>query len=336
MRSDYAEAHSNLGISLAAQEQFDSAIAAFRKAIAIKPNFPAAYSNLGTALKDKGEIDEAVVAYRKAIALRSDYAEAHSNLSVALKDRGQLDEAIAASRRAIALRPKFSDAHRKLIFSLHYHPGYDARAIADELRRWNDVHAAPLRKFRESHSNDRSPDRRLRIGYVSPDFRQHVVGRNLLPLFKEHDREQFEITCYAQVSIPDDMMHRFQNMAHRWRNIVGVSDEQAARQIREDGIDILVDLAMHTGGNRLLVFARKPAPVQVCGFAYPGSTGLETIDYRLTDPYLDPPGIFEAFYSEQSVRLGDCFWCYDPDSSAGPEVRRPAGGEKWVCDFWLS
>jgi protein O-GlcNAc transferase len=312
LRPNYAEPHSNLGNALRAKGQLDEAIAAYRQAIAIMPNYAEAHSNLGNALRDKGQLDEAIAAYRQAITLISGSPEVHYNLGIALADQGQLDEAIAASRQAIALNPNFPEAQSNLVFALHYHVAYDAQAIAEEQRRWDRQHAEPLRKFIQVHSNDRSPDRRLRIGYVSPDFRDHVVGRNLLPLFQRHDRRQFEITCYSQVTCPDAMTGLFQQNADGWRNIVGHSDEQVAKQIREDRIDLLVDLALHSANNRLLVFARKPAPVQVTFAGYPGSTGLSTIDYRLSDPYLDPPGMDESVYSEQTIRLPDSFWCYDP------------------------
>ncbi len=225
---------------------------------------------------------------------------------------GQLDEAIAACRQAVALNPDLAAAHSSLLLTLYFHPVYDARSIAEEHRLWDRRHAEPLRGPIQPHSNDRSPDRRLRIGYVSPDFRDHVVGRNVLPLFQHHDRGQFEIICYAHVLSPDAMTGDFQQHADCWRNTLGLSDEQVARQIREDQIDLLVDLTMHTANHRLLVFARKPAPVQVTFAAYPGSTGLSAMDYRLSDPYLDPPGMDESVYSEQTVRLPHSFWCYEP------------------------
>jgi protein O-GlcNAc transferase len=137
------------------------------------------------------------------------------------------------------------------------------------------------------------------------------VGRNLAPLFAQHDRGAFEVFCYAQVARPDEMTEWFRQRADGWREIGGLSDEQVAAQISQDRIDILVDLTMHMGDNRLLVFARKPAPVQVTCFAYPGSTGVETIDYRLTDPYLDEPEIAGEIYSEKSARLANSFWCFD-------------------------
>ena len=224
----------------------------------------------------------------------------------------QLDEAITAYRQALTLDPKLPLVHSNLVYTLHFHPGYNAQAIAEEHRRWNQQHAEPLTRFIQPHANDRDPERRLRVGYVSPDFRDHVVGRNLLPLFRQHDRTQFDITCYAHNSRPDAITGQFQQHADAWRDIVGLSDEQAAQLIRHDRIDILVDLSLHMAQNRLLIFARKPAPVQVTFAGYPASTGLTTIDYRLSDPYLDPPGMDESVYSEQTIRLPDSFWCYDP------------------------
>jgi len=307
----YPEAYYNCGNALRDNGQLDEAIAAYQQAIALKPDFADAYNNLGYALQAQGRLDQAVKAYRQAIALRPGYAEALNNLSGALKNLGQLDEAIAAQRQALALKPGFFEAHSNLILSLHYHPNFDAAAIATEHRRWNLLYAEPLKKFIQPHANDRNLDRRLRIGYVSADFRTHASAYFLVPLLEHHDTRQVELFCYAQVARPDEMTHRFQQHA-QWRSTVGVSDEQIAQQIRQDRIDILVDLKLHTAGNRLLVFAHKPAPVQVTWLGYPGSTGLTAIDYRLSDPYLDPPGMDESVYSEQTIRLPDTFWCYDP------------------------
>ncbi len=309
---DYAEAHGNLGNALKEQGNLNDAIASYRQAIALRPDYFEAHSNLGSALKDKGQLDEAVAACRQAIALNPNFPQAHGNLGNALKDQGRIDDAIAAYRQAVLLRPGDSDAQSNLVLVLNYLSDDDPVARAEEYRRWNHQHADPLRKFIKPHTNDRSPDRRLRIGYVSPDFRDHVVGRNILPWLGQHDRGQFEITCYAQMLGSDAMTARFQQCADRWRNIALLSDEQVADQIRDDNIDLLVDLALHSAGNRLRVFARKPAPLQVTFAGYPGSTGLTTIDYRLSDPYLDPPGADESLFSEKTVRLPHSFWCYDP------------------------
>jgi predicted O-linked N-acetylglucosamine transferase (SPINDLY family) len=218
----------------------------------------------------------------------------------------------------MAIAPDNAWIHSNLAYALHFHPAYDARALAEEHDVWNFQHAVPLKQFILPHRNDRRPERRLRIGYVSPDFRQHPVGRFLLPLLAHHDKRQVEVFGYAQVSVPDDLTQRLRDCMDGWRNIAGLSDDQTADLIRQDQIDILVDLTMHMANNRLLVFARKPAPVQVTYLAYCSTTGLETIDYRLSDPYLDPPGEVgewgrdELFYSEQTIRLPESYWCYQP------------------------
>jgi protein O-GlcNAc transferase len=312
LKPDFALAHSNLGNALLEMGQLDQAIDSYQQAIRFRPDFPDAHYSLGIALRRKGQLDDAVAANRRAVGLRPEWAEAHNNVGDALKGSGQLDEAIDAYREAIRLKPDFAEAHSNLVFSLCYHPGYDAKMIQDELRRWSRRHAEPLKKFIRPHTNNRDPERRLRIGYVSPDFCQHVVGRNILPLLRQHDHVQMEVFCYANMAHDDGLTREFRRLADFWRSIAELSDSQAADLIRQDGIDILVDLALHTAGNRLGVLARKPAPVQITFAGYPGSTGLDTIDYRLTDPSLDPPGLNDQFYSETSYHLPDSFWCYDP------------------------
>jgi len=339
IRPNYAEAHNILGIVLQGKGLIDEAITAFREAISLKANDASAHGNLANALKDKGQLDLAIAAYHQAMALKPNDADAYGNLGNAFKQSGQLDLAIAAYRRAIAIKPSFAEAHSNLLLLLFYHPAYGPREIAEEQQRWNLQHAEPLRRAQggllrqfvgppsmdsgraastgsgRAHANDPSSERRLRIGYVSPDFREHVVAQNILPLFLHHDRNQFDITCYAQVPQPDATTRWFGQHADRWRSIVGISDGQVAQQIRDDQIDILVDLALHSANNRLRIFARKPAPVQVTFAGYPGSTGLSAIDYRLSDPYLDPPAPEapgdESVYSEKTIRLPDSFWCYD-------------------------
>jgi len=321
LRPNYPEAYNALGIALRSLGQLERAITAFRQAIILMPKSAEAYSNLGMALRDVGQLDESIAACRQAIDLKPQFPEAFVNLGIALRVQGRSEEAIGAYRRAIALRPGYVEAHSNLVYALHFDPGYDARSIAVEHTRWNRQHAAPLTKFIPSHDNDRDPDRRLRIGYVSPDFREHPIGRFLLPLLAHHDKGQFEVFAYANVLVSDSTTQRLRSYADQWRNIVGLSDAQVADLIRKDRIDILVDLTMHMALNRLLVFARKPAPVQITYLAYCSSTGLETIDYRLSDPFMDPPGSNESIYSERTIRLPDTYWCYEPviaSSQVGP------------------
>jgi predicted O-linked N-acetylglucosamine transferase (SPINDLY family) len=309
IKPDFSEAYINLGAAWVEMRQFDQAVACCRQAIEIKPDQPGAFYNLGNALCKKDQLDQAVASYQRALALKGDYADALSNLGNAWKEMGQLDEAIACFRKTLELNPQFVNAHDNLLYTLCYHPASDAQTLFIEGRRWNQQHAQPLKKFIRTHDNDQTPDRPLRVGYVSPDFRNHPVGRFVLSLLAAHDRKAFQIFCYANVASPDETTAKMQTHADAWRSIVAQSDEQAAEMIRQDRIDILVDLALHASSNRLLIFARKPAPVQVSFASYPGSTGLETIDYRLTDPYLDPPGLMDQYYSEKSIRLPDTWWC---------------------------
>jgi protein O-GlcNAc transferase len=333
IRPDYVLAYNNLGTALHDRGQIAEAIACYRQALARKPDDAGALNNLGNALKDQGQLDDAVACYRRALELEPGSAHACNNLGNALKDQGLIAEAIASYRRAVQLDPAFVAADSNLVYTHYFLPQSDARTIDEEFRRWNRRHAEPLASFLRPHDNDRSPDRRLRIGYVSPDFRLHPVAQFLLPLLESHDHERFEIFCYASMSVRDAITDRCRAGADAWREVLALTDEQLAGAIRRDKIDILVDLAMHTAGNRLLVFARKPAPVQTTYLAYCGKTGLRTIDYRLTDPYLDPPAqdepgdVFPP--SEQPIRLPETYWCYRPLGETPPVIALPAvtGGQ---------
>jgi predicted O-linked N-acetylglucosamine transferase (SPINDLY family) len=324
LKPDHAEAHSNLGNVLKDQGKLDEAVACHRRALDLKPDYAEGHINLGNVLRDQGHLDEAVASHRRALLIRPDYAEGYSNLGAVFKDQGRLDEAVACWRRALDLKPDFVVAHSNLVYSQLFSPDYDAQAIYEEHRRWSQQFAEPLRKLILPHANLPSPDRRLRIGYVSPDFRVHPVGRFLLPLLEAHDHGGFEIFCYSSATMADAVTTCCQSCADTWRQVFNLSDQQLANTIRLDQIDILVDLSMHMAGNRLLVFARKPAPVQVTYLAYCGTTGLDTMDYRLTDSYLDPPGQDESCYTEQSIRLPETYWCYQPVVKAPPVNNLPA------------
>ncbi|MGA3068213.1 MAG: tetratricopeptide repeat protein [Tepidisphaeraceae bacterium] len=319
LKPDFLQAHINLGAAYQNNRQLNEAIAAYRQAIALDPNLPDVHSDLAIAYRDAGQLDESVAAFRKTIALRPADAKSFNNLGVTLKDLGQLDEAIAAYRQCLALDPTLSDADSNLVFATLYHPGHDAESIAREFQRWSDQHAAPLRKFirppalslSNGHTNDRNPDRRLRIGYVSADFFDHSSLFFIDPLLRHHDHTRFEIFCYAQMLHSDGFTERMRTCADHWHDTRPWTDEQFAQQVRSDQIDILVDLKLHTAGNRLLTFARKPAPIQVSWLGHPGSSGLDTIDYRITDQYLEPIGSAQPS-PDQPIYLPGCFWCFDP------------------------
>jgi protein O-GlcNAc transferase len=312
LKPELPQAHSNLGVALSALGMLDEAIACYRRAVELDPDFGQAYSNLGVAFREKGKSDDAVAFCLRAAELKPDYAEGLINLGAAYKDQGRLDEAVDCLRRALVMKPGLVEARSNLVYAHSFSPGCDAAAIYEEARSWDRCHAAPLAGSVEPHRNDRSPDRRLRVGYVSPDFRNHCQSFFTVPLFSSHDRENYEIVCYSDVVRGDHITERLRSHADLWRITIGLTHVRLAQQIRADGIDILVDLTMHMARNRLMAFARKPAPVQVSWLAYPGTTGLAAIDYRITDPHLDPPGLFDGYYSEESIRLPDTFWCYDP------------------------
>jgi len=196
---------------------------------------------------------------------------------------------------------------------------FDPARVAKEHFEFEKVCARRMSGSAPAHTNNRSPDRRLRIGYVSPDFRRHSVNYFLEPILANHDHTQFEVFCYADELWPDATTERLKGLVDQWRNTAGMSFDGMARLIREDGIDVLIDLAGHTGYNRLPVFARKPAPVQITYLGYPDTTGLAAVDYRITDNVADPAEKTEALHSEKLIRLPTTAWCYRPPEES-PDV----------------
>jgi predicted O-linked N-acetylglucosamine transferase (SPINDLY family) len=319
LQPGYAQAHSNLGLVYWKSGRLDEAEVSLRRALRLNPDLAETHNNLGNVLREGGALDEAIASYQRSLTCRPDYAEAHNNLGITFREQGRLADALASYRRAIDLDPTFAAAHSNLLYALIFSPDHEPWAILEEHRFWSRRHAEPLASSIQPHDNNRNPDRRLRVGYVSPDFREHAEAFFTVPLLSAHDHQNFEVFCYADVTRPDAITATIRSFAAVWRETAGLNDVQLARVVREDQIDILIDLTMHMGQNRLLAFARKPAPVQVCWLAYQGTTGLSTIDYRLTDRYIDPPGLHEHDYTEESVRLPDSFWCYDSLAS-GPAV----------------
>jgi protein O-GlcNAc transferase len=314
--------HLQLGNALAAMGNDEEAIRVYRECIRLKPDLADAHNAMGNALHRLDRLDEAAEAIRRAIAISPSVASFHNNLGNVFKDSADPDCASESYAKAVVLAPTSAIIHSNALYAKCFSPACDSAALLQEAGKWNAQHAAPLIREIKTHANARTSNRRLRIGYVSPDFRWHAVGRYFVPALQWHNRNEFEIFCYSDVKSPDSLTRRMQTWSDVWRNAVTLNDEQLAETIRQDQIDILVDLTLHMATNRMLVFARKPAPVQVTWLGYPGTTGLGTMDYRLTDPYLDPPGETDAFYSEKSIRLPSTFWCMDPDAEefVQPEV----------------
>lgn len=321
LKPDYVEAHSNLGTTLNALGRPDEALECYRQAVAVRPDHPALHSNLGVALKDMGKLNEAMESFQQALAISPETAALHNNLGDVLLDLGQLDNALACYRRALAIEPDFAAASSNLLFCLNYSPAFSPAQIGDETRAWAARLEAKVASVTRLYTNPPVADRRLRIGYVSPDFRQHSVAYFLEPVLGAHDRAAFEIFCYAEVEKPDDVTARMQRFADHWCDTSGMTEEELARRIAADEIDILVDLAGHTRGNRLPVFARRPAPVQVTWLGYCNTTGLDAIGYRLTDAVADPDG--DETYSERLHRLPNGFLCYAPPAGTA-EIAPPA------------
>ncbi len=318
----FVPAHLNLGNYFKSQGKLASAVACFQDAIRCDPNCFEAYNNIGAALSEQGRRDEAIAYCCRAIELKPDFGIAYSNVGVALQALGRQDEAIKYHRQAVERLPQGAAQHSNLLYALNYHPAYDARTLFAEHRAWGQRHADPLTAQSLPHTNDRTPGRRLRIGYVSPHFMAHAVNFFSEPILASHDHDQFEIFCYSDVDQDDPVTHRLRGYPDHWRETFGLTDQVVSELIRRDQIDILVDLTGHIGGNRMLVFARKPAPVQVTYIGYQNTTGMSAMDYRLTDEYADPLGTTDAFYTEQLVRLPRTFFCYFPASDA-PLVAAP-------------
>jgi protein O-GlcNAc transferase len=226
-----------------------------------------------------------------------------------------IDAAIEHFQAALALRPE-PHSHSNLLLALNYTDRFTPGEILAEHRRWHQLYAAALAPSVSAPSLPYSAERRLRIGYVSPDFNHHAVAYFIAPVLAAHDRSKFEIFCYSSVATPDRTTDRLRSLAEHWRDIARLDDESAAALIRTDEIDLLIDLAGHTSGNRLLLFARRPAPTQATWLGYPNTTGLDVIDYRLTDATSDPVGETDAYYSEKLIRLPTTFSCYEPDANA--------------------
>ncbi len=323
-------AHNNLGNILRDVGRYDESAACYRMAVQLRPAFTDAWVNLAWVLALAGHARQAEQAARQAITCDPLNADGHNNLGLALMRQGRLAEAEAALRQALALRPDFALPHSNILFCLNYRPELSAQAIFTEYQEWDRRHALPLMPPDLAYDLDRTPGRRLRIGYVSPDFRQHAVALFAEPLLAAHDRSRVELYCYAEVPAPDAVTERFRVLADHWCSTIGLSDADIADQIGRDRIDILIDLAGHTAGNRLLVFARKPAPVQVTyllGHGY--SSGLSAMDAFLGDDMLVPAGA-DALFSESLVRLSRIPLAYAPPADMPDVAALPALANGYV------
>ncbi|MBI3898550.1 MAG: tetratricopeptide repeat protein [Gammaproteobacteria bacterium] len=328
--------HFNLGSALQARGALDAAIENYRHALALNPTYAEAHFNLGLVRKIQGNIEEAVSSYRQALAIKPDYVAAHNNLGMALKDQGKLDEAIASYRRALAIRPDYIDAYNNLLFVYSYNSMLAPSEYLVRARGW-ELACVSEQERREARSRkfERLPlsGRRLRVGYVSGDFRHHAVSNFIERLCMHHDRERVELFAYSTNARRDAVTDRLQALVDHWIPVAGMSAAAIRERIEADGIDVLVDLSGHTGHNRMGVFALRAAPVQMHYLGYCASTGLSEMDYFIGDEILTPPEM-DSHFSERVWRLPRICVSYAGKADAPVADWHPAqDGTLWVGSF---
>lgn len=323
-KPDYAEAMANLGVALQETGDLDAAADCYRRALKLDPGAALATTHLGTVLAARGKLAEAEAAHRAAIAAAPGLHGPYNNLGIVLKDQGRLAEAAAAYREALQRRPGDASIHSNLLMAMCYDPRADEpRLYAAHVAFGEKQETSPRPDF----AVDRDPARVLRVGYVSPDLYSHSVAAFFGPVLRHHDRSQVHVTCYSDLVSGDEVTDRLRALADGWRDVAGLSDAALVETIRADAIDILVDLAGHTAGNRLPAFAARAAPLQVTWIGYPATTGLGRMDWRISDRWVDPPGVGDRWHTERLLRLDAGFLCYQaPDDAPVPRASPSAGG----------
>jgi predicted O-linked N-acetylglucosamine transferase (SPINDLY family) len=313
--------HNNLGLVFKELGRFNDAIASYHRALTIEPQSAQVHANLGTVLREVGRLDEAFNSYQSALTIKPDFAEAHNNFGNVLKDLGKLEEAVASYQTALTLKPYFPEAGRKLLLVMLYVSGLSHEEIFTAHLRFSKNHARLISRSEENFTNEPISNRRLRVGYLSSDFRDHPVGYNIQPLLHFYDRGTLEVYCYSDVPRPDAITEKFRYRVDHWHSIIGKSDAEVVRMVRADEIDILICLAGHFDRNRPLFCAHRAAPVQV-SYHDATTSGLEEMDYLLTDDFLNPPDTKELF-TEELHRL-PVFYQWMPIDDAPPVEPLPA------------
>ncbi|HEX5242399.1 MAG TPA: tetratricopeptide repeat protein [Tepidisphaeraceae bacterium] len=306
--------------------RLEEAAAQCRRAIELSPRWVEPYNRLAEILTTMGRFSEVEAVYRGAIALDESHAGAHFNLGTNLQGQGRPDEAAAELRRAAELAPNWPATYSRLLLVMLHQDGVDPQDLFEAHQQWASRHGFAGLLQNIQYSNNRDPHRKLRIGYLSSDFREHSVMYFLEPVLANYDRLAFEVYCYSDVPGYewDSTTERMYGYVDVLRNITTHGLAEIVKMIRTDGIDILVDLSGHTAPRLLQVMSARPAPVQVTGLGYPATTGLSSIDYRLTDSIADPPGESDRLHTERLVRLDPCGWCYGPPDDAPPVAPPPS------------
>ena len=321
---DVAMFHNNLGVALRALGDFALAAECYRRAVELQPAYVEPLANLGALRRDQARLGDSLAAYEQTLRINPDAADIRAAMATTLRDQGRIDEAIQHYRRALAQNPAMPDHHANLCYTLHASDRVTPQEIFDEHLRWSNQHAAALAAAAALYHNDRDPQRRLRVGYVSADLRDHAVAKFLSPLLDHRDRDAFEVLCYSGVARPDAVTASIRSRVDGWRDVAALGDRQLCDLVRRDRIDILIDLAGHTNGTRMLAFARNPAPVQLTYLGYPDTTGLAAMDWRITDAIADPVGVTDAWHTERLARIDGCFLAYVLPPDLPPIAPLPA------------
>ena len=298
------------------------AISLLERAIKIQPKNAAFYNSLGYIYNEKRSPQKALTHLTKAITLNNNYAEAYLNRAKCLKAQGKLKEAIKDYEKAVALKPEQILPQINLLYSLNFVPGIKNEKITERHILFAQKQEKLITKLvRQSTNNDSASLKKLKIGYVSADFREHSVSYFIEPVLSHHDKDKFSIYCYYNNHAEDQTTGRIRSLSDHWRSIASLSDRAFAELVSKDDIDILIDLSGYTANTRTLAFAYKPAPVQISWLGYPNTTGLESMDYRLTDILTDTPLESEHLYSEKLLRMKECFCCYQPPQKSPDECK---------------
>nr|CAX46402.1 putative SPINDLY protein [Rosa lucieae] len=321
-----AEACNNLGVIYKDRDNLDKAVECYQMALSIKPNFSQSLNNLGVVYTVQGKMDAAASMIEKAIIANPTYAEAYNNLGVLYRDAGNISMAIDAYEQCLKIDPDSRNAGQNRLLAMNYiHEGQDDKLFVAH-RDWGRRFMR-LSSQHTSWDNLKDPERPLVIGYVSPDYFTHSVSYFIEAPLAHHEYAKYKVVVYSAVVKADAKTIRFRDKVLKkggiWRDIYGIDEKKVASIVREDKIDILVELTGHTANNKLGTMACRPAPVQVTWIGYPNTTGLPAIDYRITDSLADSPDSKQK-HVEELVRLPECFLCYTPSPEAGPVSPTPA------------
>lgn len=325
VKPDFVDAEVALGGVMDDLLKFADAVDCYRRALEIRPGYAEVHSNLGNTLRKLGFFELALASYRQALTLKPDYADGHINLGNALKDLGRLDEAKESYRLALQFNPDSVEAYSNLLFAQNYRAEKTASALMSEARCYGALAARQARRY-TAWVNTRDPDRCLHVGLVSGDLRAHPVSyflESVLGALADGASGSMKLYAYSSHFVTDEITERIQARCHRWRSVVGLSDETLSHLIRDDGIDILIDLSGHTAHNRLPLFAWKPAPVQVSWLGYFATTGVAAIDYLIADQWTLPESE-EVNFTERIWRLPDTRLCFTPPDVNLEASRLPA------------